>query len=1306
MKLILAALFLLANTALADAPVIWSGSTVKWLPSGLKAAGMCINDANGVMTMLPPGAAGNVPVSDGSQWTSASGNATFWKLTGNSGTTPGTHFLGTTDAQDLQLKTNNQTRMTLASDGKISSYSSTDIGLNTTNTQTLFQAGITPTASQAGSFTRAFEANAIYDQLNAGFNTAGVSTIFSRWEHDGSGTIDFGSAFDGSIYFGPNGGTTNLYKGLNLDVGLNAATVNSFYGVSSTANVSNGATIGNWTSGFFGGGFADTTVSQSIFGVQGSPGTSGATTIANDLVGVDGSPYAAGSTAITGSVFGLRGYPNLQGTASAQNIFGIASGISLQGNSTVVTARGADVNVNLSGSSSATNVEGMTITTSSSNPVSTSKGLTINIDNVSAPIDQRQALSASGGGTNLSYDVNLSSTNPGYWQTHYVGGSAHVTAGNPISTFGFGTNMAQLVDFQDDWTADFTGLHLGWVNTGFVGSITGATGKTMDAWTGVLAGAGNPSGAGTITSARMMRAAGMLPQGGSLSVTNMYGFSVMASLCAIAGNCWGIYDEGSGAENYLERLALNTASKKVVNSDTALEIGSSKAFVNGRGTTAQKNALAAVAGMQFFDTDLAELQWYDGTNWITASGSGAIPTLTAGSVVFSNGTTITEDASNFHYDSTGHKLSIGSNVVNGRLDVTNTDDAIRGNIVLFGQGRNPNSEWLLYDSPNGAMSWYQPNQANYGFTWDAQGHTGAGGSSLGSPDAVFIVKPNAGQTTWPNIVARAQVSQTADFLQAVASDGTTIKAKVDINGKGTFAGLQDTTLASTMVKADGSGNLTAATSGTDYAPATSGSAILKGNGSGGFSSAVAGTDYVAATTGSAIQKANGSGGLTAAVSGTDYAPATSGSSILKGNGSGGFSSAVSGTDYAPATSGTSILYGDGSGGFSNVTVGSGLTFSGGTLSASGTASPLTTKGDLYTYSTVGTRLPVGTDGYALVADSTQTTGLKYSNTINGVTLSGGGGTGSISIAPSKSVAFNNSLAFSGTDGSTLNIGSGGTLGTAAFIAAPSGTSSQLLANSGSGTFSNVTIGSGLSYSGGTLSYSGTTAALTKSVSQTGHGFSVGDLVYHTGSAYAKAKADAATTAEVVGVVAAVADANTFTLQFGGYVTGLGGLTAGTTYFLSAATAGGITATEPSTAGYVSKPVLVADSTSSGYILNTRGVVIASTVSPGNVSSSYSGSDRLERAMIANNGSTATITSQSGSWISSVSRSGAGNVVITIASGIFTAEPACVVSNRNGTTRVAAVDATGGSATQVTVRTFATNDVATDDPFAIHCMGPH
>jgi len=43
----------------------------------------------------------------------------------------------------------------------------------------------------------------------------------------------------------------------------------------------------------------------------------------------------------------------------------------------------------------------------------------------------------------------------------------------------------------------------------------------------------------------------------------------------------------------------------------------------------------------------------------------------------------------------------------------------------------------------------------------------------------------------------------------------------------------------------------------------------------------------------------------------------------------------------------------------------------------GGASPLTTKGDLYTYSTADARLPVGNDGMVLVVDSGEATGLRW-----------------------------------------------------------------------------------------------------------------------------------------------------------------------------------------------------------------------------------------------------------------------------------------------------------------------------------------
>jgi len=51
------------------------------------------------------------------------------------------------------------------------------------------------------------------------------------------------------------------------------------------------------------------------------------------------------------------------------------------------------------------------------------------------------------------------------------------------------------------------------------------------------------------------------------------------------------------------------------------------------------------------------------------------------------------------------------------------------------------------------------------------------------------------------------------------------------------------------------------------------------------------------------------------------------------------------------------------------------------LGSGGTGSPLTTKGDIFVYSSTNTRLPVGSNGQFLTADSTQTTGLKWVTTL-------------------------------------------------------------------------------------------------------------------------------------------------------------------------------------------------------------------------------------------------------------------------------------------------------------------------------------
>jgi hypothetical protein len=204
-------------------------------------------------------------------------------------------------------------------------------------------------------------------------------------------------------------------------------------------------------------------------------------------------------------------------------------------------------------------------------------------------------------------------------------------------------------------------------------------------------------------------------------------------------------------------------------------------------------------------------------------------------------------------------------------------------------------------------------RSDLGTTWVITGSTPASLSSwtqLSYPTApVTSVNGYTGAVTISKSdVGLSNVDNTSDANKPISTATQTA-----LNGK------QPTVTVNGVVKGNGSGTLSAAVAGTDFAPATSGSAILKGNGAGGFSSAAAGTDYQAAITATGLLKGAGSGSVSGAVSGTDYAPATSGSSILKGNGAGGFSSAAAGTDYCPATSGTSLLKGNGSGGTSATT---------------------------------------------------------------------------------------------------------------------------------------------------------------------------------------------------------------------------------------------------------------------------------------------------------------------------------------------------------------------------------------------------
>jgi hypothetical protein len=182
----------------------------------------------------------------------------------------------------------------------------------------------------------------------------------------------------------------------------------------------------------------------------------------------------------------------------------------------------------------------------------------------------------------------------------------------------------------------------------------------------------------------------------------------------------------------------------------------------------------------------------------------------------------------------------------------------------------------------------------------------------------------------------------------------------------------------------------------------------------------------------------------------------------------------------------------------------------GTPIGGGTSSPLTTKGDLYTYTTTNARLPVGLNGQALVADSSAASGMSWQSV-------GGSGGGSV-----VGFTFTDANGISGTVGSptttpnlTLALGAitptsivaSGTISASNFSGSISGTSSGTntgdqtitltgdVTGSGTGTFATTLATVGIA-KGGTGQTTANAAFNALAPSQAGNS---GKLLYTNGT---------------------------------------------------------------------------------------------------------------------------------------------------------------------------------------------------------------
>jgi hypothetical protein len=116
--------------------------------------------------------------------------------------------------------------------------------------------------------------------------------------------------------------------------------------------------------------------------------------------------------------------------------------------------------------------------------------------------------------------------------------------------------------------------------------------------------------------------------------------------------------------------------------------------------------------------------------------------------------------------------------------------------------------------------------------------------------------------------------------------------------------------------------------------------------------------------------------------------------------------------------------------------------------------------------------------------------------------------------------------------------------------------------------------------------------VTKLVNQASHGFDVGDVLGWSGGTYNLAIADGNYDGEIVGIVSKCYNTSCFDLTQSGYITGLTSLVANTTYFLSPTTAGLLTSTRPTTVGQIVKAALIADTTTTGWVLPYPGYMLS------------------------------------------------------------------------------------------------------------------
>jgi hypothetical protein len=457
--------------------------------------------------------------------------------------------------------------------------------------------------------------NVNIDSTNTGnsFGTNGRSVTFYNNNVNGQSEASIGEiVFTENSFTVGNGVDAITARGLSYSYGFgtikdNVEVNGPIQGYGFQPNFEPDATMTSFATAFYDFLFAPNTVFSGYTSYQSSPSLGGiannnnftAININPEIVNFDGN---AGFQGI--SLYGVLG------TLGTNGYQGINIGTSI---AEVENATGINVSQNISDCENYT-------------------GLNVDVSNVTATnkraaffngdVGINGALNFSGalsmGQLNAFYGVNP--VDGGFQPTSLHGLITSVTALNGVTTdFAdtMGVNTAMLITLEEDSVTTSGPFGLGFTAMALPCVVRTETNSSLDNMSGTTAAISldGTSTGGTIDTIKGMRSVAI--PNGITTVTNLRGFQFDLPFGDPGTTTHGFYTAANVHNYFRGNLVVGEASEVATNSSVGIEVSStSKAILNSRMTSAERDALTAVNGMQIYNTTTDKFQGYANGSWV------------------------------------------------------------------------------------------------------------------------------------------------------------------------------------------------------------------------------------------------------------------------------------------------------------------------------------------------------------------------------------------------------------------------------------------------------------------------------------------------------------------------------------------------------------------------------------------------------------------------------------------------------------------------------------------------------------------